>query len=248
MNLEGLAVDLERCPDGVELVDLPHKTYEVTRGPRVLVSRVRGTAKGYRYRTDRRQTEQKMIENLEDPVVVAFVNATADRQRLPFFGRYGLGTKADQRLWNRDDNGDPRDFKEQALDYDRLLQTRLRFQKMLEDATGEDQVAAMTAINAAMGLKATSYNSLKPEFHLAGPRGAPRMLLKSETLTCFMLMELAMIITHGVRSTKCEQCGVIVLTGQLTGRRSSVRFCSDKCRVAANRARQAEISPSGGGK
>jgi len=65
------------------------------------------------------------------------------------------------------------------------------------------------------------------------------MLLKTKTLRSFMVMEMAMIVGHGVLAHKCENCATIFLTGPLTWRRAHARFCSDRCRVAAMRARQA---------
>jgi hypothetical protein len=56
-----------------------------------------------------------------------------------------------------------------------------------------------------------------------------------------MLMEVAMIVAHDVRVAECEHCGTVFLTGALTWRRAHARFCSDKCRVAAMRARQAGV-------
>jgi hypothetical protein len=83
--------------------------------------------------------------------------------------------------------------------------------------------------------------NLKPTFFLAGPRGTPRLLLESESFVGFMLMEVAMIVAHGARVAECEKCGTIFLTGPLTWRRAHAVYCSDRCRVAAMRARQADI-------
>ena len=65
------------------------------------------------------------------------------------------------------------------------------------------------------------------------------MLLQSQTLFGFMLMETTMAIVHDARVAQCEKCGAVFLTGPLTWRRPHARFCSDRCRVAAMRARQA---------
>src|SRR3569833_1145357 len=76
-------------------------------------------------------------------------------------------------------------------------------------------------------------------FQRAG-KGSPRMVLKARSLMDTMLMECMAVAEHGARFAKCENCGDVFLTGPLTWRRSHARFCSDKCRVAAMRARNAK--------
>jgi hypothetical protein len=85
--------------------------------------------------------------------------------------------------------------------------------------------------------KVSDRNGAIPVFHLAGPKGTPRVLLKCSHLIALMKMEVAMIVAHGARIGECEHCGDMFATGPMTGRRSHARFCSDRCRVAAMRAR-----------
>ena len=54
-----------------------------------------------------------------------------------------------------------------------------------------------------------------------------------------MWMEAAMVVEKDARLTACEHCEIAFLTGPTTGRRSHALYCSDRCRVAAMRARQA---------
>lgn len=154
-----------------------------------------------------------------------------------FFGRFGLDTRYSRHLW-----GEP---FEPPLDWvtgirrDNVLNHQSQLKALLRRAGGDDRAAAMAAVNSAIASR-SGFN-LRPTFHLAGARGAPRLLLKSESLLGFMLLETAMIVAHGARVAECEKCGDFFLTGPLTGRRSHARFCSDRCRVAAMRARNAEI-------
>ncbi|AWM23719.1 hypothetical protein AOX55_0000439 [Sinorhizobium fredii CCBAU 25509] len=69
--------------------------------------------------------------------------------------------------------------------------------------------------------------------------GSMRFVLKADTLYDFMVMEVAAIHEAGAAAASCEHCGKIFLTGPLTGRRSHAKYCSDRCRVAAMRARNA---------
>jgi hypothetical protein len=221
--MNGLAIDIERCQDGVELVD-----------------------KVYRYRTKRTETERVVLADLEDPIVIAFVNATDDEERQRFFGRFGLPDltpwwhQRDTKLWihggARQETGG---LLPKEIHRDDILKDQSRFRRLLQSAGGEDPGAAMTAVNSALA-KHREFK-LQPTIQLAGPRGIPRLLLKSESLLGFMLMETAMVVANGARLAECEQCGTLFLTGTLTGRRSHARFCSDRCRVAAMRARNANI-------
>jgi hypothetical protein len=212
--MDGLTIDIQRCPDGVELVD----------------------GAFYRGRTDRSEPERITLTNLEDPVVIAFVNATDDAQRQLFFGRFGLLSptkwwhgRLDKQFWLHGPTG---------LIRDDILNDQSRFRELLQQAGGDDPTAAMTRINRA--LETFDDFKLRATFPLAGPQGTPRLVLKSESLIGFMLMETAMVATQGARLGECEQCGTLFLTGPMTGRRSHARFCSNKCRVAAMRARNAK--------
>jgi hypothetical protein len=228
MNVAGLTIDIERCPDGVELVDLPEVLGKpLTWGHQPTGLMVSGdvlteyqpAGKIFRYRTERREPKTIMIENLEDPVVIRFVNASDEKRRIQFFDRFGLlcGRLGD----------DP---------YDDILQKQTAFRTHLKATSAYEPDSSMLMVNTAI-----EHNrfSLRPTFHLAGPRGKPRLLLRGERLFGFMIMEMAMIVAHGARVSECENCSTIFLTGPLTGHRSSARFCTDRCRMAAMRARQA---------
>jgi hypothetical protein len=211
--MNGLAIEIERCPDGVEMTDSDH----------------------YRFRTNRRETQRIVLADLEDPIVIAFVNATDDDARQLFFGRFGLIGLT--RFWH--DRSGRQWVHGGAPDVrrDDTLKDQSWFRKLLQSAGGGDATAAMTAVNSALA-KHREFN-LQPTIQLAGSRGTPRLLLKSESLLGFMLMETAMVVANGARLAECEQCGTLFLTGPMTGRRSHARFCSDRCRVAAMRARNA---------
>jgi hypothetical protein len=222
----GLAVDIERCPDGVELVELP---------PILSVPGAHGTlAQGvvpplpegveppptpliFRSRTARRESERLEFTDLEDLVVIAFVNAADDERRRLFFGRFGFTTPGAQIY--RDD----------------VLQNQERLLRLL--LANHNPAAAMETANEIIGAHRGS--ELQPVWHLAGPRGVPYVVLRSRSLLSFMLMEAASAIAYGAKLSSCQQCGAFFLVGKNTWRRSRAKFCADRCRVAAMRARQA---------
>lgn len=220
--MDGLTIDIERCLDGVELANW-----------------------SYRRRTDRTEIKRIALTNLENPIVVAFVNAASDRQLQQFFGEFGFvgevphwetlttSRSADGPVFNNVHKNDDSVCASRAL----ILHNQSRLRGLLHKAGGEDPTGAMTVID--LDLRRIQSFQITPTLHLAGPQGTPHLLLKSTSLIGFMLMEIAMVITHGVRTTECEKCGDIFLTGHLTGRRSHAKFCSDRCRVAAMRARKA---------
>jgi hypothetical protein len=208
----GLAVEVERCPDGVELVTLP-----AIQGKSIATTRDEWTV--FRYRTKRRESERFEFTDLESPIVVAFVNATDDERRQRFFSMCGLT------------------IPDHQVDRESVLLSQRQFRHLLSRAGGADAAAAMEAVNANIA-KHIAF-ALQPTVHLAGQSGMPRLLLRSTSLLGFMVMETAMVVAHRARLASCEKCDTVFLTGPLTSRRSHARFCSDKCRVAAMRARKA---------
>ncbi|RWL87718.1 MAG: hypothetical protein EOR67_16095 [Mesorhizobium sp.] len=82
--------------------------------------------------------------------------------------------------------------------------------------------------------------SLRPQVHFLDGAQTPQIVLMAESLYDFMLMEVATIHQVGATVTDCSHCRKLYLTGPLTGRRSHAVYCSDRCRVAAMRARNAE--------
>jgi len=81
------------------------------------------------------------------------------------------------------------------------------------------------------------------DMHLMSPdiafrNGRPSLSISIEGLTDFMLMETALVITGGGQVMRCQHCNTIFNTGPGTGRRNTALYCKNRCRVAAQRARQ----------
>jgi hypothetical protein len=79
---------------------------------------------------------------------------------------------------------------------------------------------------------------ISPDFEFRN--GKPTLSLPINSPYGFMLMETALVITGGSQVTRCSQCGTILVTGSGTGRRGTARYCSNRCRVAAQRSRKVE--------
>src|SRR5262252_6417356 len=74
MAMYGLFLETYRCPDGAELVLDTHSRPE---------------SLFFRSRTTRRELLRLEIEDLKNPVVVEFVNAREDADRIKFFSQFG---------------------------------------------------------------------------------------------------------------------------------------------------------------
>jgi hypothetical protein len=55
----------------------------------------------------------------------------------------------------------------------------------------------------------------------------------------YMALEIATAVEAGATMTACRHCDRRFLFGPHTGRRSHAKYCSDRCRVAAARRRNA---------
>jgi hypothetical protein len=156
------------------------------------------------------------IENLEDPVFLRLVNARTDDDLLVFLHAFGAPNgKASVELTEL-----------RAL-ANTLLSTA---EASLYTATGH--AAAFDRMHKLMA--GVSVSPLIVQFE-----HEPRMVLEAATLEDFMKLEIGAAFEAGVKVMLCQHCHRMRLTGPLTGGRAHAKFCSNKCRVAAMRARQA---------
>jgi hypothetical protein len=178
------------------------------------------------------------MHNLENPVVVQFINAREDTELLKFFSKFGRLSEWAPRDLGDIFGGQP----DPGLDHHNVIVAQKELRDWLVRATGANQADTLRAINDSLG-KAMAID-LTPTFELEAETGTPRMLLKCSDLRHFMTMEIAMIAMQGAKLAECEHCKAVFLTGPLTGRRSHAKYCSDRCRVAAMRARNANQKKS----
>jgi hypothetical protein len=225
MDIGGFAINLERCRDGVELIE---------QRDRML----------FRYRSERIDRWRHTFVDLEKTVLVDFVNAVDDKQRQAFFEQHGLMLNIDRgKLLRRDEETREAPLildkhgHRPAIDREAVLQNQSWFRALLLDAGSGVESDAIVDINGIYA-QSTLYD-LAPAFHRAGPSGTPQVVMESRTVIGFMMLEAAMIATNGARVHECEYCKSLFLTGPATWRRSHAVYCSDKCRVAAMRARKA---------
>jgi hypothetical protein len=210
----GLVLETARCCDGVDLHHLeeriPPPNHTLAAGGIFSAHDV------FRYRTDRCEPLRLEIKSLENPLVVAFMNARDDHGRAEFLSKYGML------------------FPENEILHSEVLRSQDSFAGLLARIHHRKPAVAVATVNQAMAAH-PSFN-LKPTLQIVGK--APQLMLGCATLVFFMLMEVAMIATYGVHAAHCQHCHTMFVTGTLTGRRSSAKFCGDRCRMAAMRARR----------
>ncbi len=185
----GFALEWESFPDGVRL-----------------------DGKTFKAQTPRRFPFRLDVENLEDPLVVQFINARTDEERKAFFVKYG--------------------FPKGGGSYPRAdaLRDQANLKKWLKLAGSESTSEEMIKIFNRHEFQPTMTPSLDGR----------HLMLQVPRLHDLMIMEIVWAAQSGVRFSACEHCQTVFLTGPLTKRRSHAVFCSPRCRMAATRARQAE--------
>jgi hypothetical protein len=202
------------CPDGVKLVHL--ETY-----PDVIAFGYGPSGPDwFVYCSDRMQqrTTIRDVVDLEDALVVRFVNATDDVKLIRFLSRFGL--PEDLFRYVGIGGGEPRNI---VLGRQRVLRG------LLEDAGSGDAARALKAGNTSLHRVGRDDPSLEP---------GGRMVRTMQNLMDFMYMEVAAAAAIGVRLASCKRCGDLFLTGPLTTRRATATYCGDRCRVGAHRAKR----------
>lgn len=173
-----------------------------------------------RARSERTDPLIHEITDLEDPVFLHLMNCRTDKDFIAFLYRFGS----------------PMNFNDGVLHLPiiRGMAEGLRTQAM--GTIGKDLSPQERAyfVNEAL-----STVTLRPSYGYSEQTGRGRLILEADTLYGFMMMEHSVAHEAGAVATTCEHCDRIFLTGPLTGRRSHAKFCSDRCRVAAMRARNA---------
>jgi hypothetical protein len=177
-----------------------------------------------RYKTRNMETFRRTLEGAASALAVKFAMCKTDDALLAFMDRWGIPGLAIDPAGEPDDVEVPmvavrfrRDYVRQALDYHR---------------TGDKR--ADDVLSAGWGAQ----NDLRPS--LSRPRAAkkPVLLLETRNLAGFMALELGAMIAGGAKVMRCDHCSTIYATGDYEGRhRRAGRFCSNRCRVADQRAR-----------
>lgn len=178
-----------------------------------------GAKATFRPKTERVAPVSYEVANLEDVLALRLLNTKDDPDRLTeFFGRFGMPTAAGSM---------------KLRDVEALTGTLVGL--LLVDGT---ETAPERAMQLNMCLEDCAA-TLKPSVDLT-PSGGISLSVVPSDLVALMSMELATAAAVGAEPLVCDHCNTVFLVGPLTGRRSHAKYCSDRCRVAAMRARNQE--------
>jgi hypothetical protein len=213
--MRGLALRLDamRCPDDVELIH--RDNYPDFKW-------VRYGAAGPDWFAHRSERQERTIirhrVDLEDPLVVRFVNATDDDKLVKFLSRFGLPDPLLSAV--KIGIAEPRNV---------ILGRQKVLRRLLEDAGSGDPARARKAANESLRFGGAQISSLEPD---------GRMVSTARCLMDFMYMEIAIAAANGARLGSCKRCCDVFLYGRATKRRSTSTYCSNKCRVGGYRAKK----------
>ncbi len=161
--------------------------------------------------------------NLEDPIFVRLLNCQTDDDFIRFADRF-----FDEVLVGIGDASDP-DGRVTNL---RSLATELRL-AMFETVMGARRDGGNPFVNRLL-----KDAQLRPRVTRAD--GVARLVLEAASVRDFMALEVASAYEAGAQINGCSHCRKFFLFGPYTGRRSHGKYCSNRCRVAAMRARNAK--------
>lgn len=180
-----------------------------------------------RARSDRFAAVSYEVTNLEDALCVRLVNADSAEKLVSFVTRFGVPDGFPKML------PDGRDNRE-SVPLRILEGIRLDLWELLSTASIDDPMARISTAN-----KLLKFSAIRPSLEYFETDGKHRLFFRPDSLADFMAIESAVALDVGATMTRCAHCSTAFLVGPLTGRRSHATYCSDRCRVAAMRARNA---------
>ena len=211
MTLPTVILDWQRCPDGIAVVDLPPPSNDGTVGT---IYDGFGIGRHFRFKSSRRE-QFSLANDFQDPIIVRFINATTEEALIAFFGRFGLP----------------------GAHYETEVESEIQQQTLLSEvlkkaASGESGLAGPAVAGLLEQIR------LKAAFDYLGEGQSPRLALRAQNLRGFMAMEIALLGLVGAHVSRCEECNDLFLTGPMTERRSTAKFCKDLCRQRSLRRRK----------
>lgn len=253
-----IELEWERCPDGVEVVvrDEPPFTggllAALTKAPTIWRSAEQAEAELLRQRervaqalervyigwptmtphpgpqrwirpvTSRRTKVALYADRLDQPKVVEFVNAKDEVALLAFVHKYGIPTAKQL------------DGTEGASLYD-IEGCRHALELLLDlHQAGHKQKSEVVLLFEALSSHWVS--TIFPRLTIPPYADSPQLTLQPSTLLGYMLLEAGMLMSGNTRLTRCVHCGKVFMSGVDGGKRRSAIYCSNRCRVAEQRA------------
>ena len=177
------------------------------------------------------------LNDLSDPIAVQFVNAKSDGALKHFLSSYGLPGSFEPPIRYADVLSDLPSEK-RPIPVDRISQKMiLGWQSIILRILVDKDTKIL---NALIGIT----ESLRLTPAVSPPRGSEKLAISftPNDLFGYMLMEVAFMIVGDGPLLTCDHCGSLFIAGSGTGKRSHKKYCSDRCRVAAMRARKRDAA------
>ena len=216
----------EYCPDGVDFYVLDPENNPIEKWGLGLLRaekfgeldrkwKISGNRPNaiFTYRTERREKMRREMDP-KSPIVVEFANAVGDNLLITFLGKYGLpDVENDETPLNTVDT----------------IQARMRAMLKAYSAGGvAETVEAFDKLLPDL--------SIHPDLKIRPGSNEIEMTLRCNNLAGFMTMELAAIVAGNAQVLRCIHCNNIFTAGVGGARKKTAHYCSNKCRVAAQRA------------
>ncbi len=213
-------VGREESPDGAERVALdrdgPDFGSKVANQLHEILSPPIVEAKLWlQYRTERRETYVRRLDGLKNLLVTEYVNAKDSESLIEFVRKYGFPAPGD------------------AIHIDDLIELQVGMRNILVEYNNSSTFQAAADFRT---MAAQHIADIKPDLVTPPGTNGLSLTLVPDSLQGFMLLEAASVMTGGALVMKCAHCGAIFVSGSHTGRRKTAHYCSNRCRVAAQRA------------
>jgi hypothetical protein len=225
-----LSLDWHRCLDGIELANyedrskapngnVPSSAEQYSPSPRLFHL-------GEQYfgpRSTRVEQVPFRLSELSSLVVLQFLNSKTDAALKNLFAVTGLPLRSFQR------DGVP----QFAIDHADVLEQQYTLNQLLSRACVDGSIESLDRY-----LYETTGHELSGSI-VRNQSGSLQLTMRASYLSEYMVWEIVAAALNSARLATCEHCGILFLTGHLTGRGAHARFHADRCRVAAMRARNA---------
>lgn len=221
MSTIGVELMWARCRDGAALHD-----YGKIADANLSASSLSNVLTGRWIRN--RSTEVHLytlrLADLKKPLFERFINCISPQDFVEFVSEYGIpGPSA----------YDGMDATETELAGMESVRDGIR--RVLDKSAKGSAYEGASAFNSFVtALRGTA---LKPLLAIWQNTAAPSLCFQPVNIYGYMAMEVAMAISSAAALRTCRHCSSAFLAGPLTSKRSNAYYCSNRCRVAAQRAK-----------
>ncbi|CAM5774927.1 hypothetical protein LMIY3S_04767 [Labrys miyagiensis] len=217
----GIEFTWAKCPEGAHIID--HGERKIDPDPnKTLLSGEWQTGRWMHNRTKNLVGYRRHLTDLKSGTMLeSFVNADTIRKLEDFVSEYGMLTSREKDV--------------QAVPLETIAGFRQGFMELFEFHGDGKKVEAIDTFNKIVN--ASQGTHLIPRLSYNRLTDSAVMTFEPKTPYGYMLMEASIVISNATELRTCQHCGTAFFAGALTSKRTNAYFCSNRCRVAAQRAR-----------